>query len=63
MDEMVAFELVDEDQAQEMLDGQEVQGVLTIENGIAEKLTNKQQAIQTSIFAWNCRSTHYLHNR
>ena len=34
------------DQAQEMLDGQEVQGVLTIEKGIADKLTNKQQAVQ-----------------
>ena len=44
MDEMITFELLDVDQVQEMLEGQEVQGVLTIENNIAEKLINKQQA-------------------
>ena len=45
-DEMVAIELVGEDQAQQMIDGQEVQGVLTIEKGIADKLANQQQAVQ-----------------
>ena len=39
VDEMVAFELVDEEQAQGMFAGQEVQGVLTIEKGVADKLT------------------------
>ncbi len=46
MDEMVTFEQVDGEQAQEMLAGQEVQGILTIEYDIADKLINKQQAIQ-----------------
>ncbi|MFC5603601.1 ABC transporter permease [Sporosarcina koreensis] len=46
MDEMVTFELVDEEQAQEMFTGQKVQGVVTIGKGIAEKLANKEQAVQ-----------------
>jgi len=46
MDEMVTFDRVDEEQAKEMLAGQEVQGVVTIKKGIAEKLTSKQQAVQ-----------------
>lgn len=46
MDEMVTFELVDEEQAQEMLAGQKVQGVLTIGKGIAEKLASNEQAVK-----------------
>ncbi|WP_432362871.1 ABC transporter permease [Sporosarcina sp. UB5] len=46
MDEMVTYEPVDNNLAQEMLAGQEVQGIVTIEKGIAEKLVSKQQAIQ-----------------
>lgn len=44
--EMVTFEPVDEKVAEEMLAGQEVQGVVTIRKDIAEKLTRKQQTVQ-----------------
>lgn len=46
MIEMVTFEPVDEGRAREMLAGQEVQGVVMIKEGIAEKLTSKEQAVQ-----------------
>ncbi|WP_252505005.1 ABC transporter permease [Sporosarcina sp. Marseille-Q4943] len=43
--EMITFEPVGEEQAKEMLAGQEVQGVVTIGKDVAEKFLSKQQAI------------------
>lgn len=46
LNEMVTFDPVTDEQAQEMLASQEVQGVLMIEKDIAEKLIRKERAVQ-----------------
>lgn len=45
IDEMVAYELVPVHTAEELLASQEVQGIVTLEKGIADRLRNEEPAI------------------